>query len=779
MKSQVIARAIFAVCAAGAGTSANAQQQGVQQGLQQQGTPALATDEETSDVIVVTAQRRSERLQDVPLAVSAIAGAALRDAGVTSATDLRFVAPSVNYGPSANSRGEGITIRGVGTQIFGDGVEQSVGVVVDGITMGRNGMGISDLVDVERIEVLRGPQGMLFGKNASAGLINVITNAPRLGETSLALRASTATLNEVNLAATANLALGEDAALRVTWQDRSRDGFVINIRRNEKLNALENSAIRARFLANVTPNAKIQIFGDYLNSNTTCCAWTARSAPTGTAFAGLNAASGIVPSATNLQNAAGAAFFQNMDSWGGAIQADIGLGWADLTAIAGYRNWFAADNNDPDILPLNVLDRNEGDSQVDQTSYEARLASTAGQKFEWTLGLFILEMTNTGGNLQAGTLGLALPPGATLGASRRSTTLNESQAVFGQIAYRFFDRLKLSAGARVTKDTLSVDYSQTQAINTIGAIPGRFYGVASASRDTDNTSWRLTAQYDFARDVMAYVGVSRGYKGPAYDQGLVNSTVVFTSPEIPTSYEAGLRTTLFDRKLVFNAALFQTTFENFQAQVFDQNVFPSRFTVANAGELETKGIELEFRARPMTGLTLSGNLALTEATYTDFQNVACYAGQAQLLFGTPRTSPRDCIRIISATGPFVTQATGNPLVNAPKTAGSFTAAYERPFGSFTAFGQANYVYRGEVSYSAAGDPLLRQDGYGLVGARLGVRGPDDRWTLAVFGRNLADENFVNNIISQPVLGAAGVSSQFPSADARRTVGISFDIKFGG
>jgi iron complex outermembrane recepter protein len=740
-----------------------------------QSAPATAI--EGTEVVVVTAQRREERLQDVPLAVSAVSGNILRDLGVNSTTDLKFIAPSVNYGSSANTRGEGLAVRGVGTQIFGDGVEQSVGVVIDGVPMGRNGMGIGDMVDVDRLEVLRGPQGMLFGKNASAGLINVITIAPRLGETSLTVRGSYATLDDTSASLTANVALGEKAALRLSYQARERDGFVENIQLKKQLMDLNNQAFRVRFLADVTDNVRVQINGDAMNSNTGCCTWTARAAPATSAFVALNAAVGIVPSPTNLRNAASGEFFQNMDNWGLSSQVDVDFDWATLTAIASYRYWFAIDNNDPDILPINVLDRNNGDSTVDQNTFEIRLASPGDQNFEWTVGLFSLNLSNTGSNTQAGTLG-ANPAAPVLGYTRTSTTSTESQAIFGQIAYTFFDRVKLIAGARYTDEKLGVNWFQVQASNTAAPFPGRFYGSTTGSRKTDNTSWRVTAQYNFTDDIMVYGGASRGYKGPAYDQNIISPTVVFTEPEIPTSYEAGLRSSFFRSRLIFNVALFDTKFKNFQAQVFDQNVTPSRFITANAGELSTKGGEFEFRARPMPGLTIAGNLALIDATYTDFKNVACYLGQTQLPFGTVRTSPRECIRV-SATGAFVTEGTGNPLTNSPETAGNISVSYERPIGAFTGFVGATYSYRDDVTFSAAGDPGAVQEAYGLIGARVGVRARDDRWSVTLFGRNLGDENFVNNVIGQPVLGAPGVYSQFPTADARRIVGISFDLKFGG
>lgn len=744
-----------------------------------QTSPATTNTSQEVEEVIVTAQRRSERLQDVPLAVSAISGDQLDRLGVNNPTELRFVAPSVNFGSSANTRGEGLSIRGVGTQIFGDGVEQSVGVVIDGVAMGRSGMGIGDMLDVERVEVLRGPQGMLFGKNASAGLISITTRAPKLGETSLELKGSYATLNEIKASATANYAMGDQAALRIAFGTTKRDGYITNIIRNEKLNNRDSQTLRMRFLADVREDLRVQLSFDAANSNSLCCGWTARSAPAGTGFAALNGAVGVVPSATNLRNAAGAAFFQNQDYRGLTGQVDWDLGWANLTGIAGYRYWFAIDNNDPDILPINVLDRNSGDSKVDQTSFEARLTSPEGQNLEWTLGLFQFNMNNVGGNIQAGTLGLNLG-GGTLGSDRRSTTINESSAIFGQVAYKFFDKLKIIAGARYTDETLSVDWTQGQASATIGAIPGRFYGSTTGSRDETNWSWRVTGQYNFTDNIMAYVGASRGYKGPAYDQGLVNPTVVFVNPEIPTSYEAGFRSKLFGNTTIFNAALFSTKFKDFQAQVFDQNVFPARFATANAGELDTKGIELEFTSRPINGLTLSGNAAFIDATYGDFKNVACYLGQPQLAFGTPRTSPRECIRIISATGPFTTEATGNALSNSPELTYNLAANYERSLGAnLTGFAQINYFWRDKVNFSAVGDPNTVQDAYGLIGAQIGVGSADGNWRLALFGKNLADEKFVNNVIGQPVLGTTGVYSQFPSADAQQIVGVSFEVKFGG
>ena len=281
--------------------------------------------------IVVTAQRRAESLQDVPVAISAISGDALAAAGVNNATDLRFVAPSVNFTSGNNTRGEGLAVRGVGTSIFGDGVEQSVGVVVDQIPMARNGMGVMAMIDIARVEVLRGPQGMLFGKNASAGLVNIITNDPVIGKNTLELSGSYATLNDIRLTAVGNYSFADDGAIRIAYARNKRDGFVDNIYRDEKLNNRDEHTLRAKVLAEPLSGLRILVTGDWAQSNAACCAWTVRSAAPGQAFALLNAAAGIKPSDKNLEMAAGAEFYQNATAWGFSGQVDYDLGFATVT----------------------------------------------------------------------------------------------------------------------------------------------------------------------------------------------------------------------------------------------------------------------------------------------------------------------------------------------------------------------------------------------------------------------------------------------------------------
>ena len=730
--------------------------------------------------IIVTAQKREERLRDVPLAVSAYSGATLAAQQITTATDLRLLSPSLNFTPSANARGEGFTLRGVGTSIFSDTVEQSVGVVVDGVVLGRSGQATTDLVDIERVEVLRGPQGLLFGKNASAGVISITTRRPQLDETTLELFGSYATLNEIKAQAVGNVPISDTLAVRVAYSRTTADGTIYNRQRNEDVNNRNEQIARAKLLFAPSDDFSVLLIGDVQRRRTDCCAWTARSAPPTTAFGALNAAAGIIPSVGNREIAAGARFFQNADGEGVSGQLDWDFGFASLTSITAYRHWRNRDNNDPDLLPINVLDINTGDSNLRQFSEEIRLASPGGGVFEWVAGLFYYHQKNRTIGEQTGTLGLgppALPAGARLGTVLDTETTNESKAAFGQVTLRPLPGLKLIAGARYTEETVDLRFTQSKAAAAVATIPGRFTGSFVGRADAEDLSWRGTIQFDISDQMMVYVTAAEGFKGPGINTlGVSTSVTEVIQPEIPRTYEIGTRANFLDNRLTLAVAAFKTTYRNFQAQVFDQNVTPGRFRVTNAGELDTKGVEVEIGMRPADGLNFSLNGAYIDAIYSDFKNISCFTGQPILPLGTARTSPRQCILI--APGTAVTEGTGNRLNNSPEFTINANGRYERDFGGLKGFIQANYQLRSDTSFSAAGDPNLIQDGYGVLNGSIGLAAADERWMVTVFAKNLFDDFYATNIISQPVLNAVGVYSQFFVPESRRLVGVALNLRLG-
>lgn len=724
--------------------------------------------------IIVTAQKRAERLQDVPLAVTAVTGDQLKTLGINDPRELRYVAPSLTYANSASTRGEGFRIRGVGTVVFSDSLEQSVGTVLDGVPLSRTGQAVADLVDIDHVEVIKGPQGMLFGKNASAGVVSITTKKPTFSN-SLDAFASYGTYNEVKANATGNVKLSDDAAIRVSYARTNMDGFVHNIYRNEWLNGRDSQAVRAKLLVEPTSNFSIYLIGDWGRNNQLCCAWTARTAPLTTPFGQLVAASGITPGPDNLEMAADQPFYQKSTTWGGSLQMDLDAGWATLTSISAYRQWNESDNNDPDIEPINYLRVNSGTNDVKQYSQELRVTSPSGNRLEWVGGVFLYDWSTVGHQEQTGKIALPLP--FELGTAIDSTVRNSGAAIFGQASYRLVDKLKLILGARYTDETVRMNFRQFAAPGAAASIPGRFVGTVIGSKPQTNLSGRATLQYSFDRDIMAYATVARGYKGPGFDTlGVVSSTATLVKPEIPTSYEIGLRTQLFNHTTIFNVTGFVTNFKNFQASIFDTDVDPARFVVTNAGLLKTRGIEAELQSQPLPGLSLSASASYINATFADFKNIACYPGQPVSPIGTPRTSPRQCIQITPTQS--VTYADGLPLPDAPKFTYNATVGYERHVGDFVIDGQLNWFWRSKVNFDATGNPLVKGPAYGLLGANLGFGPESAKWRLSLFARNLLDKQFVNVIFVQPVLNAPGVSVQIPSPDARRRVGVSLEIKLG-
>ena len=724
--------------------------------------------------IIVTAQKREERLQDVPIAITAVTGVALEKQGINDPRDLRYVAPSLTYANSASTRGEGFRVRGVGTVVFSDALEQSVGTTLDGVPLSRTGQAVADLVDIDHVEILKGPQGMLFGKNASAGVVSIVTRKPTFTDT-LDAFVSYGTYNEIKANATGNLALSEDLALRISYSRTNMDGFVRNIERNEDLNGRDSQAVKAKLLFEPTDKFSIYLIGDWAKSRQLCCAWTARSAPLSTVFGAATAASGIAPGPDNLEIAADQPFFQNSDTWGGSIEMDLDAGWTRLTSLTAYRTYNESDANDPDLLPINYLNINSGTNDVRQFSHEFRLTSPTGGHLEWVGGIFYYDWQTIGHFEQSGKFALPLP--FNLGSSIDSTTRNEGAALFGQVSYRFLNNLKVILGGRYTDETAHMDFHQYVSPGAIAGIPGRFIGDVIGSVRATNFSGRATLQYDLAPDIMTYVTVARGYKGPGFDTlGVVSSVPTVVRPEIPTSYEIGLHTQFLNHKATFNVDGFITNFRDFQASVFDTSAIPARFLVKNAGLLKTRGIEATFQAEPIPGLTFSMQASYIDAYFADFENLACYPGQPVLPIGTPRASPRDCIQISPSQA--VTYADGLPLPDSPKFTYTLLGGYRHEFGDFELDGQVNWFWRGKVNYDATGNPAVQGPAYGLLGANIGFGPENGKWRLSLFGRNLLDKQFVNVIFVQPVLNAPGVTVQLPSPDSRRRIGVSLEFKLG-
>lgn len=735
-------------------------------GAHAQDTAPLSASENGSvagDEIVVTAQKREQSLQDVPLSVAVLSGEQLSNRNITEISQLQTTTPNFSFQGSNNPRGAGLAIRGIGTNNFSSAIEGSVGIVIDGVPIGRQGAGMTDLFDIQRIEVLRGPQGTLFGKNASAGVLNIVTTDPSYSWGGK-VQATYGEFDEFVLRGTVTGGLTSNLAFRASAYRTKRDGYIHNRFDDSRLNDRDEWGGRAKLLWEPADNIRVLVAGDYSSRDAACCMWTIRSFGNNADIRNRVTAAGIVPGPDNREVALDGRTFIRQETYGGSVQVDIeGTGGITVTSITGLRWWDATDNNDADQRPIPVLNINNGDSRQRQFTQELRLTSPSGEPFEWVGGLFLFNQDYELGNSQQGTFDQPLPPGVQL--SRAIFVENDTQnfAAFADATYHLSDQFNVFGGLRYTVERLNTHFRRFANPGTILLGPN----VDQKMKRVDGAwTWRLGAQFRPTEEVTLYGSVARGFKGGGFN-ALQDSTVLRTvEPEIPTSYEFGAKTELFDRRVRFNIAFFSTDFDDFQAQAIGvSDTGTLVFDVINAGSLRTRGIEADVDINMGSGLRLMGGAAYTRAKYTDFAGAPCYFGQ---------TVAQGCI---VSGGQARQDLTGKELAMAPKFTANASARYETEVSAAGAsvFGQLSFAYRGSTFTALDLDPKSVQKAYGLLDAQIGFALPGDRLRAWIWGKNLTDKSFVELIYDTP-LDTGGQSQFFPSTAARQ-FGATVEYRF--
>lgn len=732
--------------------------------------------------VVVTAQKRTERLQDVPVSVAVVSAARLEQVHVSNLQDLPLLSPSLSFNDSNSSRGQGLSIRGVGTLSFSDGVEPSVSTVVDGVVLGRQAMSTFDLIDVDHVEVLRGPQGTLFGKNSSAGVISIVTQAPsqHFGG---AWSASYGELGETKLQGTVTGPIVADKlAARITAYYDTNDGYIHDVTTGADLNDRKQYGVRAKLLWTPTSSTDVTAIVDYAKNTGGCCAPTIRSVTANNTYFGhpYSYYVGVTPGVDNEQTSAGTNSVSNQSGSGASVQVDQRLHDFTLTSISAYRQYHVYDNIDSDLTSLNLLDLNNANQKQDQFSQEFRLTSPTGKRLEYVAGLYYFYQGLKTQTQSAGGLG-AVPAPLFLGSQVNRNIHLDNTAAFGQATFHVTDKLSLIGGLRYTVEDQHAYFIRSVMPGAVAATPISVAGPPLVAQGLGSYEKKLSdhfaIQYEITPDIMAYASYSRGYKGAALNllnflsATQVSSGAYLVPPEIPTDYEAGVRTSFFQHRLQVNATVFDETFKGFQATAYDS--VSNSNTLVSAGELRSRGAELEALATPMRGLNLSANIAYTDASFTNFPNGPCYPGQ--LLVANTRC------HAVGAT--FVQDLKGQQLNNAPKWAFTLGGSYTRPLNwhALEGFVDANYSWRSKVNFSLSQDPNTVQDAYGVLSLNVGVQTPGQRLRLAVFARNLTDEHYASFIYASSFQAGsasvpAGYSQFFPEA-ARRIVGVSLSGKF--
>jgi iron complex outermembrane recepter protein len=746
---------------------------------------AIAQDSEQTDdrrlaTVTVTAQKVEENVQDVPISISVLTGDALETRQIDSFDQLQYVAPGLTFNSGINARQSASTIRGIGTGLFNIGIEASVAIAVDGVIMGREGAAIFDFADVERVEVLRGPQGTLFGKNASAGVISIVSKRPTedfQAEASVAI----GSYNETNLYGAMSGPIGNGITGRVAVYSNTRDGYITNVNPTapqDKINDRNEQGIRAKLNFALSETSDLLISADYVTRDQASGALTLRRASAGGPGTGLlgfgvpligptSAGLGIVAGPENREIGSEATFTSEMDAWGLSAEYTRSIGEFELVSLSAYREWNSVDNNDADLIPQPILAINSGDLAQTQFSQEIRLLSPRDAALTYTVGAYFFTQDIDQENVQLGTAGLnllgALPAGLRIGTDLQSDFKETNYAVFGQAEYAATEKLTLIGGLRFLSSEVEGSQTKTVAAGAVGPYAGQSVsnGVESASDEDTALVWRLGAQYDLDEDTNIFATITRGYKAAGIVQGLTirpisGNTLPTVSPEVPTQYELGIRKVSLDGQLVTNLTGFYTQIDDFQAQTLVPGPSgTSIFTVANAGSVETWGFEGEITAIPTDALTFSTAFAYTNATFETFTGAPCYQlqGAARGCTGTPPSQ----------------DLSGKDLPNSPKWVINSLGRYDFALSeTVDGFAQVGIQYRGKTQSSLTNDPNTVIDDYALVDLQLGVTFMDGRASFTVFGRNLTDEKFVDAIVAMPF--DTGGYAQFVTLEAEQTWG---------
>lgn len=792
---------------------------------------AAANDATTIETLIVTAEKRAENIQDVPVAVTAASGESLRTQHIEQLQELRFLDTSVNYKVSTGSSTSAFAIRGVGTASFSSGLEQSVSTVLDGVVL-SDPSAVQTLADIDHVEILKGPQGMLFGKNASAGVISITTNDPKIGQLGGEAHLSYGEHNEQIFQGVVNVPINDEVALRVVATHNHLDGWVTDpVLGGKALNPINIDAVRAKLLIKPTDDLKIVLSADASYTGDFCCSQVVRSAPdphTGVAVSDRQV--GIVEGPNNYQVADGAPAFGHGRVWGASGQVDYNLpaGYS-LTSITGYRYSNRSNFYDADFAPFNFADINGGTSVASNFSQELRLTSPTGERFDYVAGLYYYY-ARTGGTI--GQIGFfnnptidtsVIPTSGQILASDAQTSDVHSKdyAVFGQGRIHFNDAVSLILGARLTRDELALEYTESGLIHNVPlrglypatgfpansyiGFPGPYVtpcvttAVAPAQPNcfpainqtlaNNNFSWRVTLQDEFTQDIMGYATVARGYKGPGFSALTVTASNIVNNqvdqriqPEIPTSFEVGIKSELFDRRVLLNADVFHTDYKNFQAQVSTPT--PNGFVsiVHNAGEVKTEGVEVAAVAKFTPELTGNAQVSYIKARYGDFPGVSCYVTLSNPATGATVNQP-ECTTAATATPVLAAgtiNANGNRLAGSPDWQYLMALNYEHPntVASLTGFGYVGWNWQGRVDYAANNDPKQEQASFGMLAANVGLGDADGKWRVTIYGTNLLDKHWAAGISPAPTAALnPGGTIQYFSPDSFRHVGVRLDAKF--
>jgi iron complex outermembrane recepter protein len=743
--------------------------------------------------ITVSARRIDEEVQSVPIPLSVMSGAEIEKAGAFNVNRLKELIPTVQF-YSSNPRNTAINIRGLGSPfgLTNDGIEPGVGFYVDGVFFARPAAATLDFLDLERIEVLRGPQGTLFGKNTTAGAISVTTRKPSFTpETNFEL--SYGNLGFIQAKGSISGPFGKKVAGRLSFAGTQRDGMLHNVRTGDDVNDLNNQGVRGQLMFVASDKLSIMATADYSRQRPRGYAQVVAGVaptlrPANRQYGQIAADLGYTPPSFN-------AFDRLIDTdtpWrssqelgGASLTLDWKRGPGVLTAITAWRYWDWKPSNDRDFIGLPVTTVSAAPSRQTQWTQEVRYAGNLSSQVNFLVGAFAFQQSLKPSPFHKQEQGSAaarflLAPSANAstpglldgyGQNIDFDFNNVSSAAFGQFEYAVTNRLRLIPGLRLNYDQKKLDYDQQvygglQTTNT-ALIALQRSVLSPLTYQTNvadtNLSGQLTTAYSVADTANVYATYATGFKSVGLNLGGVptdaaNQPVLSAAtvrPEGVRHLEIGLKSRPLPG-VTANITAFNTAIKDLQTQVVNAQVGVLRGYLANAQKARVRGVEFDGNAKVSDDVTLYGAVAHTDGRYTSFADAP---------------PPLE-----DTGGPQVKDISGSVLPGISKWAASFGGEYARPgrllgrYGEF--FARVDASYRSQFSSSPSASRYLVVDGYPLLNTRAGFRSQDG-WAIAVWTRNLTNRNYFEFLSAAP--GNSGLYVGLPGD--RRTFGVTLSRTF--
>ena len=755
------------------------------------------------DEIIVTANKREQTLQDIPVSVTVTTGDTISKAAIQDIIDLQSVVPTLRVSQLQSSTNTSFAIRGFGNGSNNEGIEPSVGVFIDGVYRSRAGSSISDLPRLERVEVLSGPQSILFGKNASAGVISIVTPKPS-GETGGYIEASIGNIGYKNTKALFESAISEDLSFDVSANMTQRDGYFTNIAGGPAMNERDRWGVRGQVSWTPTDNTEVRIIADYDEIDEVCCGVSNLvNGPTGAVISLLGGQ--LVPEQPFAYRiAADIDPFNEVENGGISAQIDVDYGSFVLTSITSQRFSDTFEALDIDFTSAPLTQTSPNDLNVDTFSQEIRLTSTGDGDLSWMIGAFYFDESvdytsevmwgpqarnyfdtlvaglGAPGALGAVEAGIGLPAGTFFatgtGAQDSFSQEDQSTSIFGQFDLQLNEQLTLTAGFNYTQAEKEVTVSQVNT-NAFAAVPAAFVGALSAlqsslppvvnlpnaiegnTTDDSDTTYTLRLAYDINDNVNVYGSYATGFKASSWnlsrDSGpnaadlaaLVAAGLTANAPNLT----AGSRFADPEESEVYELGL-KAVFErgSFNMAIFDQTIkgFQSSifngtgFELRNAGMQSTKGVEFDLVYYPVESLRLGLAGTLLDPVYDEFVG-----------------------------GGFEgADLSGAKPAGIHEVSLSLSALYDFRLGNNDAYARADYQYADEVTIVDNLPPevaAIATREVGSLNLSAGMNTPSGL-NLSIWARNLTNDQYLTSGFPTPA--QAGSFNIYPNQP--RTFGVT-------